>query len=202
AWTTTTRCKPSEKLRAGRGAVGAAVTSIPTSRRQISANDGFATGARMIELTARQQRNFWAKVDAQDGAACWRWTAARYSNGYGHMGIGPLSNPRSLLAHRVAYELCIGPIPDGLTVDHLCFNPGCVNPAHLEAVTQGINTLRGNSMSSRRARRTHCPQCHPYDQVYRDPVGREHRLCTSCRRNAAQRARDKARRALGCNTDD
>lgn len=88
---------------------------------------------------------FWSKVD-KDGpvprynwaeGACWMWTAAK-SNGYGIVGVAGTS----IGAHRMAYMLSIGPIPEGLELDHLCRNPGCVNPGHLEPVTRAENIRR------------------------------------------------------------
>lgn len=67
---------------------------------------------------------------------CWNWTAARTKLGYGKI------SPR-LLAHRAIYELSVGPISDGLELDHLCRNPSCVNPDHLEPVTHAENLRRG-----------------------------------------------------------
>lgn len=80
---------------------------------------------------------FWRKVQKTPG--CWRWTGAIQSAGYGSIGLG---EGRVGSAHRVAYELLVGPIPPGLTIDHLCRNTWCVNPAHLEAVTHQENVRR------------------------------------------------------------
>lgn len=82
------------------------------------------------------ERRFWSKVDASGD--CWLWTGAP------HLGYGRFSRGRSgaTYAHRVAYELLVGPIPDGLTLDHLCWNTLCVNPDHLEPVTRAENTRR------------------------------------------------------------
>lgn len=73
--------------------------------------------------------------------ACWIWTGARQSNGYGSVGIP--NGHRTVLAHRHVYELLVGPIADGLQIDHLCRTRSCVNPAHLEPVTQSVNQRRG-----------------------------------------------------------
>ena len=89
---------------------------------------------------ASDDTRFWAKVFAEDGAACWRWLAAVNTSGYGHFRT---SAHRTRLAHRMAYEMCVGPIPEGLTLDHLCRNRLCVNPAHLEPVTVRENLRRG-----------------------------------------------------------
>ena len=70
---------------------------------------------------------------------CWVWTGAVSTGGYGRIGI---DGNRLAQAHRVAYQLYVGPIPEGLHVDHLCRNRLCVNSDHLEAVTQAENNRR------------------------------------------------------------
>lgn len=84
---------------------------------------------------------FWPKVERRGAAECWPWTAYRDSKGYGHVSVNGATRP----AHRVAYELLVRPIPDGLTIDHLCLNTGCVNPAHMEPVTASENSRRANA---------------------------------------------------------
>lgn len=78
----------------------------------------------------------WRFVDKTDG--CWIWTGARNPQGYGQVR---LDSQRKGPAHRAMYELLVGPIPEGLVIDHLCSNPPCVNPDHLEPVTQRVNLL-------------------------------------------------------------
>lgn len=78
---------------------------------------------------------FWSKVDASGD--CWIWLGAK-GRGYGHLSAGG----RFVGAHRMAYELLVGPIPTGLEIDHLCRNPPCVNPDHLEPVTVRENQRR------------------------------------------------------------
>lgn len=73
---------------------------------------------------------FWAKVDKSGD--CWEWTAAKRPGGYGQF---KLKNHKQAAAHRIAYELTNGPIPEGMQIDHICHNPGCVNPKHLRMVT-------------------------------------------------------------------
>ena len=82
---------------------------------------------------------FWFKVNKTD--TCWEWTSAIDTYGY---GIFQRSHPKrqSVKAHRVSYELSVGPIPNGLTLDHLCYNTKCVNPKHLEPVTKSENSIR------------------------------------------------------------
>ncbi len=101
---------------------------------------------------------FWAKVDKTDG--CWLWTAAKTRDGYGRLAD---TGGRWVLAHRFAYELHIGPIPNSLTLDHLCRVRHCVNPTHLEPVTNRVNALRGVGIPARNARKTHCLRGHPFD---------------------------------------
>lgn len=98
---------------------------------------------------------FWAKVEQTDN--CWLWTAYIDRGGYGRFAAVPQT---PVLAHRYAYELMVGPIPDGMSLDHLCRVRRCVNPEHLEPVPQIVNTRRGTS--ARRAQRTHCMHGHPF----------------------------------------
>jgi hypothetical protein len=91
---------------------------------------------------------FWVKVRFSDG--CWEWSGA-VAKGYGQVR----RDGQAIQAHRIAYEFLVGAIPEGMGLDHLCCNKRCVNPSHLEAVTQRENIIRGLR------RRTHCEQGHP-----------------------------------------
>jgi hypothetical protein len=125
---------------------------------------------------------FWSKVDKTGD--CWEWTAAR-TNGYGVFRIGGRKDGRLVPAHRHAYEELVGPIPNGLQIDHLCRNPACVNPSHLEPVTQKENILRGESWPARNAAKDSCPRCGDEFSVQ---VGG--RYCRRCRnKKAAERMR-------------
>lgn len=84
---------------------------------------------------------FWPFVDKRGADECWLWTGAN-ANGYG--AIWGSERSRAKRAHRVAYELLVGPIPDGLTLDHLCRNTRCVNPKHLEPCTAAENARRAS----------------------------------------------------------
>lgn len=123
------------------------------------------------------------------GDGCWEWQAS--TNGYGYGQIK--RTPKNCLAHRVVYELLVGPIPDGLTLDHLCRNRRCVRPAHLEPVSPVENVLRGDGRSARNTRVSECPQGHPFDDAntYRYKDGRS-RGCKECRRDAVRRYRQRA----------
>ena len=86
---------------------------------------------------------FWDRVLVTE--TCWLWTGATQTRGYGSVGVG---NGRTALAHRVAYQQTVGPIPDGMTIDHVCENKVCVNPDHLEVVTRAENTRRAAERAS------------------------------------------------------
>lgn len=135
---------------------------------------------------------FWAKVEKTD--TCWLWIGGKNHYGYGSYRHTP---DFAAQAHRVAYEAMVGPIPEGLTIDHLCRVPACVNPAHMEPVTRGENVLRGIGASAQNARKTHCPKGHPYDgdnvAVYHIKGRGVQRQCKTCR-NARSNARYWARK--------
>ena len=124
---------------------------------------------------------FWTKVEITPGG-CWEWTAALNSNGPRGYGVF-WHRGRLVVAHRVAYEMVYGPIPDGLQIDHLCRNRRCVKPSHLEVVTQRENILRGTAPSAIHARQSHCLRGHPLsgENLYLVPSGG--RRCRTCKRD-------------------
>ncbi len=133
------------------------------------------------------RERFWSKVEFTD--TCWLWRAGCVGEGYGAFRVGN----RVVRAHRWAYEFCVGPIPEGLTLDHLCRVHACVNPDHLEPVTNRVNILRGNSPVARYAKQTHCHLGHPFNtaNTYRLPSGGSRRYCRTCK-TAWNRARRSA----------
>lgn len=120
---------------------------------------------------------------------CWIWTASKDKWGYGRFGY----KGRTALAHRVSWELYKGDLPEypALEIDHLCGNQACVNPAHLQAVTQKVNTLRGGSFSAQNSRKKHCQHGHEMTtaNTYNRPDGG--RDCRACGRERVQRYRLK-----------
>ncbi|MBP5913182.1 HNH endonuclease [Streptomyces sp. LBUM 1486] len=110
---------------------------------------------------------------------CWLWTGVLTLGGYGRIKV----QGRNALAHRVAYEEWVGPIPEGLDLDHLCRVRNCINPAHLEPVTHAENTLRGEGITAQQAQQTHCKRGHAFDEE-NTYVWRNTRICRQCRKNA------------------
>jgi len=107
---------------------------------------------------------------------CWIWQGHVNNGGYPQTKIGRKSHR----AHRVFYEHFVGAIPEGMTLDHLCGNRKCVNPAHLEPTTIRDNTMRSNSISAINARKTHCIWGHS-DWVAREAPYENQRRCRACR---------------------
>ena len=105
--------------------------------------------------------NFWRYTRPVAAEECWVWTGPLVTAGYGRVSNG---RGHGLLAHRVAWEIAFGPIPEGLVIDHLCREKLCVNPNHLDPVTQRINVLRGVGPIAQNAVKTHCVRGHPYAQ--------------------------------------
>lgn len=135
---------------------------------------------------------FWPKVKLNRATGCWVWTAATFRTGYGALGMGQ----RVLLAHRLSYETFRGPIPEGLVIDHLCRVRACVNPAHLEAVTMAENNRRGMGFAGKNARKTSCPQGHPYtpeNTLNKTNAGWPSRECRTCDLDRKRRAHAASR---------
>lgn len=133
------------------------------------------------------RERFETKYEPEPNSGCWLWTASQDGHGYGQLsnrrGVSPYK------AHRIAYELFVGSIPDGLTLDHLCRIPSCVNPAHLQPVTLRENILRGVGPTSENAAKTYC--CHGHELIPENtyiwsgpnqPIMRQCRLCRQRRK--------------------
>lgn len=124
------------------------------------------------------EHRFWKHVTPLDGEDCWEWQGA-LNSGYGSIGNGAGG---TIYAHRVSYEMHHGAIPSGLVVDHRCNNPRCVNPDHLQVLTQRENCLRATSRNMMAHLLGQCVRGHVLDEVgfYVRPDGR--RECSLCRR--------------------
>ena len=129
---------------------------------------------RPVNGAQRWESRFWAKVNKTE--TCWLWTASTTTAGYGQFHY---EARRMVMAHRMAYELIVGPIPDGLELDHLCRIRRCVNPAHLEAVTRKENVRRGLCG----AMVTVCPRGHEYTTENTRLDTKGWRRCRTCHRD-------------------
>ena len=144
---------------------------------------------RLVEKVAfpEDPEAFWT--------GCWLWTGALNNKGYPTSWDGT----KAAYAHRLSFSLWRGPIPDGLTIDHLCFTPRCINPLHLDACTHAENVERsrvaGRQAQAHWARKkTHCKHGHPFDLLNTRWVdGRRH--CRACRKEIDRRNQAKRKRA-------
>lgn len=152
------------------------------------------------------EQRFWDRVDKNgplpavrpDLGPCWEWTLSRNSNGYGQTF---LFCDVAIGTHRVAWHLSGYELIPGMELDHLCRNPGCCRPEHLDQVPKLVNMLRGNGWSGRNYRKTHCAKGHEYDLLNTAWTKAGHRKCRTCvngkgARMAAERALTREERAI------
>lgn len=132
-------------------------------------------GARFLKHTMRET-----------STGCWLWTGSRQKNGYASMKV----QGKTRIAHRVAYEHFVGRIPDGLHIDHRCRRRHCVNPSHLEPVTNRENLVRGATLVAKKLAQTQCVNGHPFDERNTRYSG-THRQCRAC-----DATRHRAKRAM------
>jgi len=132
---------------------------------------------------------------------CIYFTGNIWAGGYGNLS----RKGSKVAAHRAAYELFVGPIPEGMELDHTCHDPDackegdkclhrrCVNVEHLRPTTPRDNTLRSNSIAARKSRQTHCAKGHKFDEAntYINPQG--NRRCRRCMADASKRYKDRKR---------
>jgi hypothetical protein len=157
-------------------------------------------------LDERLPQRFWDKCTPVPFAGCWLWFGgARNELGYGNFRA---TTERAELTHRYAYTLLVGPIAEGMSIDHLCNTPCCVNPAHMEVVTLAENSRREGErrriagIKQVKPRGTHCKCGRPYDRVNGTT-----QVCTFCHK-ARMRAYREGKRAgtpvctRGCGSDE
>lgn len=137
-------------------------------------------------LDPRLPDRFWDRTEPIPIAGCWIWTGSDTGKGHGNIRSGG----QRYKAHRFAYETLVGPIGEGLHLDHKCRVRSCVNPAHLEPVTSQVNTLRGIGPAAVNAALTHCRRGHLLagDNLrVRTRDSRTERVCLACERIRSQR---------------
>ena len=150
---------------------------------------GFALSAM------RLPKHVAAKILKGELGECWLWTAA-LTTGYGTVWV----DGEQYLAHRFVYEHYRGPITEE-TLDHLCRVRRCVNPDHLEPVSNHVNVLRGNGMSAKHARQTHCMYGHEFTAdntlvIHGKTRHSTERVCKVCKRDADRKYREKVKQRL------
>lgn len=121
------------------------------------------------------------------GEGCWIWHASTNGKGYGHLGY----EGKHWLAHRLSYTLHKGSIPEGMTIDHLCNQPRCVNPKHLAIATHKANNARSGSATAVNGRKTHCNNGHEFTPENTRVFEREggiRRHCKVCKKQWRQYA--------------
>lgn len=135
-------------------------------------------------LSEWQKASFWSRVRmgsmGHRGAECWMWIGGFSGEGYGSCTFDGTTHA----AHRLAYELLVGPIPEGLYIDHLCRTRGCVNPRHMQPVTNAENIRRGIAADRNRelaAARMTCGAGHPWDED-NTAFAAGRRSCRTCQR--------------------
>ncbi len=136
-------------------------------------------------MSAQRRALFWSRVDKSAGEdGCWLWLGGRDK----FYGVFRVDYGRGLIrdgAHRVAYELLRGRIPNGLHIDHLCRNQCCVNPKHLEPVSSRVNVLRGVGVAAKNSRKEFCDNGHSFTsdntRVEWRRDGRRERICLACK---------------------
>jgi hypothetical protein len=148
---------------------------------------------REINATFNDFIRFLSYVESySDSVKCWQWAGGYFKKGYGVFNIASGAFP----AHRISYTALIGIIPQGLTLDHLCRNRGCVNPFHLEPVTAIENTKRGNSGINMRSK-THCKRGHEFNSENMKIGSRGARCCIICLKMLNHQCYERRKERLG-----
>lgn len=141
------------------------------------------------------------RVEQVTESGCWIWTGALNSWGYGNMAYRtPKGKIKYIGTHRMSYLAHKGTIPKGMTIDHLCRVVSCINPYHLECVTNLENNYRSDNISARNKRKTHCHKGHPLEgenlYLYKPKGKQARRDCRQCRRITDSKRKPRVRSAL------
>ena len=138
-----------------------------------------------LDFYTKYKEKFYKKIKKID--KCWIWQGYKNKKGYGKFYAG-----KQLYSHRYSYLIHKGIINHLMQIDHLCKNTSCCNPDHLEEVTQRINLLRGDTNTSKNAKKTHCPKGHEYfgNNLFYDNGSRQCKKCHSIK-NKAYREKNK-----------
>ena len=142
-------------------------------------------------LTPEESRRIFSRVDILGPDDCWEWRGPRSVGGY---GVTHLRDMTTVQVHRLSYSVMVGAIPSGLVIDHLCRNRACVNPHHLEPVTDRVNVVDRavNTVIKFNDDETKCHKGHPYGDS--KPEVDRSRRCMTCRREAYKRYNAKRNR--------
>lgn len=141
---------------------------------------------RALTLRPELIGHFWERVEKGEPDACWPWTGTMQNQRYGTLGRWVEGRKEHYLAHRLAYEINVGPLRESMVIDHLCRNRRCANPGHLEQVTNTLNIIRGEWAPVLNRQKVTCPRGHAYDYV--NPTN-GHRGCRTCTRDQQRAAR-------------
>ena len=152
---------------------------LPASGVASSARNTRMRTKSIPTLTTEQEERFWSQVDRRFDDQCWNWLTYKDDENYGYF----FYNGMKRRAHRIAYTLIRGVIPDGLTIDHICMNRSCCNPAHMDAITIRENILRSETtLAGANIRKTHCSRGH----LLPEPDKMGYRRCSQCARRRAK----------------
>lgn len=161
------------------------------TQEQVEREKLFELARSRVELDIADVVRRLEAYSAVTESGCWVWQRP-LKNGYGEVSI----RNRCRKAHRVAYQLLVGPIPDGLSLDHLCRNRACINPAHLEPVTNRVNVLRGVGPTAANAAATHCGRGHALTPDNLRQSALPWRLCLTCDRDRKLRRKANIAEAM------
>lgn len=150
-------------------------------------HNGDPLAGRRYYAKGTPEEKLMSFVDVNPITGCWEWNGGKNPNGYGSYR----ANGKNMPAYKYSYELLVARVPKGLELDHLCRNPPCICPDHLEPVTHAVNQHRSPiTLATINIVKTHCPHGHPYNEentYYRPNGGRKCRVCNREKEKIRQR---------------